>query len=113
MVHECVIWFYFVTSVNDIKHCSKIKYVTEFRQARIFLGEKWKKPTLVIYSDAALVPFLQTGDFVVGNTRQFYQKLIPTADIAPRIPGGHLIQYDKPKAVSQYIVEFFRRHDLK
>lgn len=29
-------------------------YVTDFRNARIFLAEKWNKPTLVIYSDVSL-----------------------------------------------------------
>lgn len=55
---------------------------------------------------ASVLPFLQTGDFVVGNRRHFYQKLIPHASIAPRIPGGHLIQYDNPRAVSFYIQDF-------
>ena len=64
----------FPLKVETYLRMNNIKYVTEFRQARIFLGERWKKPTLVIYSDAALVPFLQTGDFVVGNRRQFYQR---------------------------------------
>ena len=32
-------------------------YVTDFREARIFLAEKWKKPTLIIYSDVSLIYF--------------------------------------------------------
>jgi len=87
-------------------------YVADFREARIFLAEKWKKPTLIMYSDTALFPFLQTGDFVVGNRRHFFQKLIPSAEVVPRIPGGHLIQYDNPTAVSHYISDFITRHEI-
>ena len=30
-------------------------YVADFREARIFLAEKWKKPTLIMYSDVSLI----------------------------------------------------------
>lgn len=52
------------------------------------------------------MPFIQSGDFVVGNRRSFFKQLIPHAKIAPRIAGGHVIQYDNPKAVSGYILHF-------
>ena len=32
-------------------------YVADFREARIFLAEKWKKPTLIIYSDVSFIHF--------------------------------------------------------
>ena len=82
------------------------KYAADFREARAFLAHHWNKPTLIMYSSPAVVPFIQTGDPVVGNRRDFFKRLIPHATVAPRIPGGHLIQYDNPQAVSHYIVQF-------
>jgi pimeloyl-ACP methyl ester carboxylesterase len=82
------------------------RYVEDFRQARIFLATEWTKPTLVMYSDSSVVPFLQTGDFVVGNRQGFYKRLIPHAQVAPRIRGGHVIQYDNPGAVAHYMLQF-------
>ena len=74
------------------------------------LAQEWQKPTLILYSDQALLPFLQLGDFVVGNRLDFFQRLIPNAEIAPRIRGGHVIQYDNPKAVSYHISRFLHKH---
>ena len=81
-------------------------YVEDMRSARIFLKKYWKKPTLILYSQASLLPF--NGDFVVGNRRIFFQKLLPHAIVAPRIPGGHLIYYDNPQAVANYITNFLK-----
>ena len=82
-------------------------YAHQFRSARIFLKTQWKKPTLILYSQSAVLPFT-LGDFVVGNRRGFFENLIPHARVAPRIPGGHLIYYDNPKTVSNYITNFLK-----
>ena len=82
-------------------------YAHQFRSARIFLKTQWKKPTLILYSQSAVLPFT-SGDFVVGNRRGFFENLIPHARVAPRIPGGHLIYYDNPKTVSNYITNFLK-----
>ena len=83
------------------------RYVSDMRSARIFLKTQWKKPTLIMYSKSAFLPF-SFGDFVVGNRRGFFEKLLPHAFVTPRIPGGHLIYYDNPKAVSNYITNFLK-----
>ena len=62
---------------------------------------------------ASVFPFLDRGDFVVGNRLEFFSQLIPHADTAPRIPGGHLIHYDNPKAVSYFITHFLQKHGLE
>ena len=72
----------------------------------LIIATEWKKPTLILYSDQSLVPFIQSGDFVVGNRQSFFKQLIPHAKITPRIAGGHVIQYDNPQAVSGYILHF-------
>ena len=84
--------------------------LTVFGNVLHVLATEWKKPTLILYSDQSLIPFIQVGDFVVGNRRTFFKQLIPHAKIAPRISGNHLIQYDNPRAVSHYIDHFL--HDI-
>lgn len=85
---------------------SSDRYAAEFSQIRYFLSQ-WNKPTLILYSGTALVPWLQEGDFVVGNRAVFYSKLIPGAVPYRRIANaGHLLMYDQPMAVAHNILEF-------
>ena len=77
----------------------------EFRSTRHFLAHDWDQPTLIAYSHHTLLPWVGEGDFIVGNRRQFFQKLLPHAKVAKRIPGGHLIMYDNPRAVAKYVTD--------
>jgi len=82
----------------------------EMNSARSFLSSV-KAPTLVVYSESSLIPWLEQGDFVVGNRQVFYEKLIPGARDVVRIPdGGHLIMYDQPSAVAHSILHFLRNN---
>ena len=82
------------------------RYVDDFRQTRYFLSTKWRKPTLVVYSEHAFIPLLQRGDFIVGNRRTFFKILIPEAKVVKRVRGGHVIMYDNPEDVGYHIKHF-------
>lgn len=73
---------------------------------RTFLAT-WNRPTLVLYSGSALLPFIQSGDFVVGNRPHFYDSLIPGVSRLRRVPGsGHLVMWDQPALVFKEIQTF-------
>ena len=82
------------------------RYVDDFRRTRYFLSTKWRKPTLVVYSEQSIIPLLQRGDFIVGNRRLFYDLLIPHARVADRVEGGHVVMYDNPRVVGSHIKNF-------
>ena len=82
------------------------RYVDDFRQTRYFMSTKWRKPTLVVYSELAVIPLLQRGDFIVGNRRNFFKILIPEAKVVKRVRGGHVIMYDNPEDVGYHIKHF-------
>ncbi len=86
-------------------------YAAEFRDIRRFFNREWKRPTLIGFSDQAVLPLGigGVGDFIIGNRRQFFQLLIPHAASTPNIPGGHLIMYDNPRAVAYYVLDFIKR----
>jgi len=79
----------------------------EMTLIRNFLSS-WKNPTLVLYSDTSLLPWLQFGDFVVGTRAVFYQVLIPGVVKTRRLSGevGHLVMYDEPGEVVKEVLQF-------
>jgi len=67
----------------------------------------WRAPALVLYSQAALLPWLQAGDFVVGNRRPFYRLLVPGVVREAVVGGsGHLVMWDRPEVVVREIRAF-------
>ena len=70
----------------------------------------WTKPTLILYSEPALFPWLQYGDFVVGRRSDFYNKMIPGVARYKRLPGqvGHLVMWDAPYMVVDEIRNFLQ-----
>ena len=72
----------------------------------------WTKPTLIMYSDVALVPWLQDGDFVVGRRADFYNLLIPGVVRYRRLRGevGHLVMWDTPHQVIEEIKHFISQY---
>ncbi|XP_071749803.1 haloalkane dehalogenase-like [Lepeophtheirus salmonis] len=83
-----------------------------FALARRVLKYGWKKPTQIIFSEKASVPFFQRGDFIVGNRKDFFTQLIPHAVVAvPPVPGGHVIMYDNPKGVLKHLIPFLDDED--
>jgi len=81
-------------------------YAQEFTKVRYFLST-WRKPALIMYTKTSLIPWLQEGDFVVGNRAIFYTKLIPGSVTYRRIANaGHLLMYDQPMAVAHNILYF-------
>jgi len=81
----------------------------EMREVRSFLAST-TTPTLVVYSDYSLLPWLSQGDFVVGNRPIFYQLLIDDAEVY-RVPdGGHNIMYDRPEIVAPLIIQFINKY---
>ena len=81
----------------------------QMHQIRNFLST-WNKPTLILYSEPALFPWLQDGDFVVGRRNEFYSKMIPGVVRSRRIPGtvGHLIIWDSPYQVVTEVNQFLK-----
>jgi haloalkane dehalogenase len=51
-------------------------YTLEFRAVRKFFQHEWKRPTLIAFSEKAILPLslAGTGDFIIGNRRQFFQQ---------------------------------------
>ena len=43
-----------------------------------------------MFSEGSVVP--GSGDFVLGNRRVFFTKLIPHAEVTPRIKAGHNVR---------------------
>ena len=73
---------------------------------RTFLST-WTKPTLVLYSSSSLLPWLQGGDFVVGNRAEFYRWLIPGVQRVARVAdSGHLVMWDQPLVVVREVLAF-------
>jgi len=67
----------------------------------------WTRPTLIMYSESALLPWVQTGDFVVGNRPLFYHSMIPGVQRLKRVPdSGHLVMWDQPAFVFKEIKSF-------
>ena len=84
----------------------------------------WTRPTLIMYSESALLPWVQTGDFVVkcflfkkrnydvfhsqvGNRPLFYHSMIPGVQRLKRVPdSGHLVMWDQPAFVFEEIKSF-------
>ena len=81
------------------------------RQIREFLST-WTRPTLVLFSQPALVPWLQDGDFVVGRKYEFYLSLVPGVVRARRLSGqvGHLVMWDSPYQVVKELRQFIRNY---
>ena len=81
------------------------------RSIRRFLAS-WTRPSLVLYSQAALLPWLQDGDFVVGRRSEFYRRLVPGAVRVRAVGGqaGHLVMWDSPYTVVTEIREFMQRY---
>ena len=68
----------------------------------------WTKPTLILYSQSALLPWLKDGNFVVGRRNEFYTKLIPGVVRSVRLSGevGHLLMWDSPYQVVKELRHF-------
>ena len=81
----------------------------QMKLIRDFLST-WTKPTLILYSEPALFPWLQYGDFVVGRRSDFYNKMIPGVARYKRLPGqvGHLVMWDAPYMVVDEIRNFLQ-----
>ena len=79
------------------------------RQIRRFLSS-WDRPTLVLYSDSAVLPWAQFGDFVVGRRLEFYSRLIPGVTRVRRVGGqaGHLLMWDSPYQVVRELQHFIQ-----
>ena len=45
-----------------------------------------------MFSEGSVVP--GSGDFVLGNRKIFFTKLIPHAQVTPRIKAGHNVSID-------------------
>ena len=61
----------------------------------------------MLYSEAAALPWLQGGDFVVGNRRPFYRLLVPGVVREAVVGGaGHLVMWDRPEVVVREIQAF-------
>ena len=51
------------------------------RAVRKFFMRHWRKPTLIAFSHRSALPWYTTapggtGDFIIGNRRQFFQLLV-------------------------------------
>jgi len=80
--------------------------VPEMTEIRTFLARS-NIPTLVAYSDKSVLPWLQQGDFVVGNREIFYSFMTNSAGRVYRVAdGGHLIMYDQPQVIADLIIHF-------
>ena len=81
----------------------------QMRQIREFLST-WTRPTLILYSQPSLLPWLQDGDFVVGRRNEFYSSLIPGVVRSRRLSGevGHLLMWDSPHQVIQELRQFIQ-----
>ena len=81
----------------------------QMKQIREFLST-WTRPTLILYSQSALLPWLQDGDFVVGRRNEFYTKLIPGVVRSIRLSGqvGHLVMWDSPYQVVKELRQFLQ-----
>eukprot|EP00092_Neocalanus_flemingeri_P041597 GFUD01045302.1.p1 GENE.GFUD01045302.1~~GFUD01045302.1.p1 ORF type:complete len:386 (+),score=100.54 GFUD01045302.1:92-1249(+) len=79
----------------------------EMTLIRNFLST-WQQPVLIMYSDSSLLPWVQSGDFVVGRRAVFYQLLIPGVVKVRRVKGdaGHLVMYDNPGEVVNEVLQF-------
>ena len=79
------------------------------RQIREFLST-WTRPTLILYSQSSLLPWIQSGDFVVGRRPDFYSRLIPGVVRVRRVGGqaGHLVMWDAPYQVVEEIWHFLQ-----
>ena len=79
------------------------------RQIREFLST-WTRPTLILYSHSSLLPWIQSGDFVVGRRPDFYSRLIPGVVRVRRVGGqaGHLVMWDAPYQVVEEIWHFLQ-----
>jgi hypothetical protein len=69
------------------------RYADDFYETRQFLGGQWAGPTLIAFSERSLWP--GGGDFILGNRRIFFHKLIRHAEVTPTIKGGHQVQYTR------------------
>jgi len=82
--------------------------VPEMTEIRHFLARS-NIPSLVAYSDKAVLPWLQQGDFVVGNREIFYSFMTNSAGRVHRVAdGGHLIMYDQPQVIADLIINFIQ-----
>jgi len=81
----------------------------QMRQIREFLST-WTRPALILYSQPALLPWLQDGDFVVGRRNEFYSSLIPGVVRSRRLSGevGHLLMWDSHHQVIQELRPFIQ-----
>ena len=81
------------------------------RAVRQFLSG-WQRPTLLLYSQSSLLPWLRHGDFVVGRRLEFYQQLVPGVVRAARLGGGsgHLVMWDSPGRVAAEILSFIENY---
>ncbi len=64
--------------------------------------KKWRKPTLVMFSDK---------DPITKGANQFFRKLIPTAKDQPELiirDAGHFLQEEKGEEIAYYIINFIR-----
>ena len=79
------------------------------RQIRRFLST-WDRPTLILYSDSAVLPWAEFGDFVVGRRLEFYSQLIPGVRRVRRVGGqaGHLVMWDSPYQVVRELQHFIQ-----
>ena len=79
----------------------------QMRQIREFLST-WTRPTLVLFSQPALLPWLEYGDFIVGRKYEFFLSLIPGVVRSRRLTGevGHLVMWDSPSQVVSEIRQF-------
>ena len=79
------------------------------RRIREFLST-WEKPTLLLYSESSVLPWVQDGDFVVGRRLEFYQRLVPGVVRTRRVEGevGHLVMWDDPYTVVRELHHFVR-----
>ena len=81
----------------------------QMKQIREFLST-WTRPTLILYSQPTLLPWLHDGDFVVGRRNEFYTKLIPGVVRSIRLSGqvGHLVMWDSPYQVVKELRQFLQ-----
>jgi len=81
----------------------------EMTLIRNFLSS-WQKPTMVMYSDSSILPWVEFGDFVVGTRAVFYELLIPGVIKVRRLSKeeGHLVMYDNPGEVVREVLQFIQ-----